>query len=150
MTHLVEALRYKSEGLGFAAVQTDGVRIGEGERMMWTDGNVPYWTRTVLSFVWELNLRILYAYNLGDSPSSKGRLNFWEYFPTCIIINLWSLVWTFSYGHSLQRWPKLQDIRILRKFCKSFAVGGWVFVCYWIHSTVFASLPLYVAGRVTL
>ena len=34
VAQLVGALRHKSEGLGFAAVQTDGVRIGEGERVM--------------------------------------------------------------------------------------------------------------------
>ena len=51
VTQLVEALRYKSEGLGFAAVQTDGVRVGDCERVMGTDGNVPYWTRSVLCYV---------------------------------------------------------------------------------------------------
>jgi hypothetical protein len=76
LAQLVEALRYKSEGLGFAAVQTDGVRIGEGERVIGTDGNVPYWTGSVLCVMWELNLRITYTYNLGGIPSSKGRLNF--------------------------------------------------------------------------
>jgi hypothetical protein len=32
------------------------VRIGEGERVMWTDGNVPYWTRSVLCVMLELHI----------------------------------------------------------------------------------------------